>query len=49
MVATLDNSETNSEEEIDAAHVCFMANGEETSMINLETSLKDNDLTIDEL
>ena len=37
------------EEEIDAAHICFMANGEETSMVNLETSLKDDDLTMDEL
>ena len=49
MVTTWDDSETNSEEEIDAAHICFMANGEEASMVNLETSLEDNDLTLDEL
>jgi len=49
MVATWDDSETDSEEEIDVAHVCFMANGEETSMVNLEISLEDDDLTIDEL
>jgi len=49
MVATWDDSETDFEEEIDAAHVCFMANGEETSMVNLETSLEDDDLTMDEL
>ena len=49
MVATWDDLETDSEEEIAVAHVCFMENGEETSMINLETSLEDNDLTMDEL
>ena len=48
MVATWNDSEMDSEEEIDAAHVCFMANGEEASTINLETSLEDNDLTINE-
>ena len=49
MVATWDDSKTNSEEEIDATHVCFMANGGETFMVNLETSLEDDDLTMDEL
>ena len=49
MVATWDDSETDSEEEIDVAHVWFMTNGEEASMVNLETSLEDNDLTMDEL
>jgi len=48
MVATWDDSETESKEEIDAAHVCFMANGEEASMV-IETSLEDNDLTMNEL
>ena len=38
-----------SEEEIDAAHICFMANGKETSMINPETFLEDDDLTMNEL
>ena len=49
MVTTWDDSEMDSEEKIDVAHVCFMANGEESSMVNLETSLEDNDLTMDEL
>ena len=30
-------------------HVCFMANGEEMSKVNLETSLDKDDLTMDEL
>jgi len=34
MVATWDDSKTESEEEIDIAHVCFMANEEETSKVN---------------
>ena len=49
MLATQDDSKTDSKEEIDVAHVCFMASGEEVSMVNFETSLEDNDLTIDEL
>ena len=48
MVATWDDSETDSEEDIDAAHACFMANGEEASVVNLETSFEDNDLLMDE-
>ena len=49
MVTTWDDLETDSEEEIDAAHVCFMANGEKASMVNLKNFLEDNDLIIDEL
>ena len=49
MTATWDDSETDSEEEIDAAHVFFMENGEKTYMVNIETSLEDDDLTMDEL
>jgi len=41
MVATWDDSKMKSEEEIDASHVCFMANGGETSKVNLETSLEE--------
>ena len=48
-LTTWDDSETDSEEEIDVAHVCFMANGEKISMVNLETYLEDNGLTMDEL
>ena len=35
MVATWDDLETDSKEEIDAAHVCFMANREAASIVNL--------------
>ena len=43
MVATWDDSETDFEEEIDVAHICFMANRKQTSMVNPETSLEDDD------
>ena len=49
MVATWDDSETKSEEEIDTAHMCFMAHGDEASKVNLKNSLEDEDLTMDEL
>ena len=49
MVATWDDSETESNEEIDTAHVCFMTNEEETSKITLDTSLDDDEFTMDEL
>ena len=49
MVATRDDSETESKEEIDTAHMCFMAHGDEASKVNLENSLKDEDLTMNEL
>ena len=49
MVATWDDSEMESEEEIDTAHMCFMAHGDEASKVNLENSLEDEDLTMDEL
>ena len=49
IVATWDDSETESKEEINTIHVCFMANREETSKINFETSLDEDDLTMDEL
>jgi len=48
MVAMWDDSKTESAEEIDTAHVCFMANREETSKVNLEASLDEDDLTMDE-
>ena len=43
----MDDSETEFEEEIDTAHMCFMAHGD--AKVNLENSLEDEDLTIDEL
>ena len=49
MVATWDDSKTKSKKEINTAHVCFMANGEETSKVNFETALDEDDLTMDEL
>jgi len=49
VISTWDDSEIDFEEEIDAAHVCFMANGEETFMVNFETSLEDDDLSMNEL
>ena len=48
MVATWDDTESESEEEIDAAHMCFMAQGEDATKVYLENSL-DDDLTMDEL
>ena len=41
MVATWNDSETESEEEINTAHMCFMAHGDEASKVNLENSLED--------
>ena len=35
MVATWDDSETESEEEVDTANICFMAKGDEASKVNL--------------
>ena len=49
MVATWDDSETESEEEIDAAQMCFMARDDKASKVILENSLEDEDLTMDEL
>ena len=49
MVATWDDSETESEEEIDTAHMCFMAHGDDAFKVYLENSLNDEDLTMDEL
>jgi len=48
-MATWDDSKTKFEEEIDTAHICFMANREGTSKVNIETSLDEDNLTIDEL
>ena len=49
MVATWDDSDSESKEEIDAAHMCFMARDGEASKVILENSLGDEDLTMDEL
>ena len=49
MVATWDISETESEEEVDTANVYFMENGDEVSKVNFETSLDEDDLTMDKI
>ena len=49
LAATWDDSESESEEEHDAANMCFMAQGEDSSKVCLETSIDDDDLTMDEL
>ena len=48
-MATWDDSETESEEEIDTAYMCFMAHGDEASKVKLENSLENEDLIMDEL
>ena len=48
-MATQDDSETEPEEEVYTANVCFMENGDEASKVNFETFLEEVDLTMDEL
>ena len=48
MKATWDNSESDSEEEVDAVNVCFMTYGDDTTKVYLENSLDDDELTMDE-
>jgi len=49
MVATWDDTESESEEENDAAHMCFMAHGDDASKVTNENSIDDDELTMDEL
>ena len=49
MVATWDDTESESEEENDAAHMCFMAHGDDATKVTFENSLEEDDLTMDEL
>jgi len=49
MVATWDDTESESKEENDAAHMCFMAHGEDASKVTLENFIEDDELTMDEL
>jgi len=49
MVATWDDSETESKEKVDTANICFMANRDEVSKVTFESSLDEDDLTMDEL
>ena len=43
------NSKSDSGEDVDIANLCFIAQGGDPTTVTLETSLDDNDLTIDEL
>ena len=49
MKATWDDSESDSEENVDSANVCFMAQGETSSKVISEPTLDDSKLTLDEL
>jgi len=49
LAATWDDSESESEEEIDTANMCFMVQGEDTTKVCLENSIDDDELTMDEL
>ena len=49
MVATWDDTESESEEEIDAAHMCFMAHGDDATKVTNDNSLDEDELTMDEL
>ena len=49
MVSTCDDSETESEEKVDTANICFMANGDEAFKVTFETSLNEDDLILNEL
>ena len=49
MVATWDDSESESKEEIDTANMCFMAHGEDATKVCFENSLDEDELTMDEL
>jgi len=43
-VATWDDSETEYDEEVDTTNVCFMANGDNPTMVSQETSLDNDEL-----
>ena len=47
--ATWDDTESESEEENDAAHMCFMAHRDDASKVTLDNSINDDELTMDEL
>ena len=45
-MATWDDTESESEEENDAAHMCFMAHGDDASKVILDNSIDDDELTM---
>ena len=47
--ATWDISESESNEEVDVANVCFMSHGDDPTKVPLETFLDDDELTMDEI
>jgi len=47
MMASWDDSESDSGDDIDVANVCFMAHGDDPTKVTLETSLDDSDITMD--
>ena len=49
MVVIWDISDTESEEEVDTVNVYLMTNGDEVSKVNFETSLDEDDLTMDKI
>ena len=49
MKATWVDLESDSEEDVDSANVCFMAQGETSSKVTSKPTLDDSELTLDEL
>ena len=47
--ATWDDSESDSDEEIYSANVCFMAHRDDPTKVSLETTLDDDELSMNEL
>ena len=47
--ATWENSESDFDEKIDSANVCFMAHRDDPTKVSLENSLDDDELTMDKL
>jgi len=49
MNATWDDSESDSEKDVDKANVCFMVNEENSPKVTSKPTLDDSELTLDEL
>ena len=47
--ASWGDSESESDEEVDTANVCFMAHGDDPTKISLETTLDHDELTMEEI
>jgi len=46
--ATWDDTESNSEEEVDVTNVCFIARGDSSNKVSSELNLDDSELSMDE-